>query len=111
MFSRGEYLKQKELTNLKKDLIQENQKKIELEHAKRKVELNQKSLALSAEITLEMEVLMTLQQVFDKSQLLYQEGRISYTELEDVNTQLFDKTISIEQLKIDQLFFKLQIQQ
>lgn len=111
LFSRGEYLKQKELTNLKKDLIQENQKKIELEHAKRKVELNQKSLALSAEITLEMEVLMTLQQVFDKSQLLYQEGRISYTELEDVNTQLFDKTISIEQLKIDQLFFKLQIQQ
>lgn len=109
LFSKGEYLKQKELSNLKKDQLQELQKKIESDQAKRIFELDQKILSLSAEITLEMEVLKTLQQVFDKTQLLYKEGRISYTELETNRLLLFDKEMAIEQLKLDLTFLKTQI--
>jgi outer membrane protein TolC len=108
LFSKGEYLKQKELTNLKKDQLQETQKKIETDQAKRMVEIEQRILSLSAEITLENEVLKTLQQVFDKTQLLYKEGRISYTELETNRLLLFDKEMAIEQLKVELLFLKLQ---
>lgn len=108
LFSKGVYLKQKDLTNLKKDQLQESQKKIESDQVKRMVELDQKTLSLSAEITLENEVLKTLQQVFDKTQLLYKEGRISYTELETNRLLLFDKEIAIEQLKVELLFLKLQ---
>ncbi|MFN6085524.1 MAG: TolC family protein, partial [Fluviicola sp.] len=108
LFSKGEYLKQKELTNLKKDQLQETQKKIETDQAKRMVEIEQRILSLSAEITLENEVLKTLQQVFEKTQLLYKEGRIQYTELETNRLLLFDKEMAIEQLKVELLFLKLQ---
>ncbi len=109
IFSKGEYFKQKELTNLKREQLTEIQKKNELQQVKKTTELEQRILMLSAEISLESEVLSALQNVFDKTQLLYKEGRILYTELETNRLSLFDKEIAIEQLKVQAIFLKLQV--
>jgi outer membrane protein TolC len=107
LFSKGEYFKQKELTDLKKEQLQEARKKNEIDYSKRIVEIEQKTLALSAEISLETDILITLQQVFDKTKQLYLEGRVSYLDLESISMTLFEKKLIIEMLKIDKQFFQL----
>jgi outer membrane protein len=109
IFSKGENLKQQKLLALKTDQLTESQKKIEVETIKKTTEIEQKIVSLTTEIALELELLKTLQLVFDKTELLYQEGRVPYTDLEYTRIQLFDKEIKIEQLKVDLVFLKLQI--
>ena len=109
IFSKGENLKQQKLLALKTDQLTESQKKIEVETIKKTTEIEQKIVSLTTEIALELELLKTLQLVFDKTELLYQEGRVPYTDLEYTRIQLFDKENKIEQLKVDLVFLKLQI--
>lgn len=107
LFSKGEYFKKKELTDLKNEQLQEARNKNEIDYSKRIVEIEQKTLALSAEISLETDILITLQQVFDKTKQLYLEGRVSYLDLESISMTLFEKKLIIEMLKIDKQFFQL----
>lgn len=47
------------------------------------------------------------QQIKEKTKLLYEQGKITYSELETSQIQLFEKELYLEQLKIEGIFLKL----
>lgn len=107
LFNRGEWFKTKQLYRIEQLALNEaiELKKRELE--KRTLELEQQLVLKKAVIQQTTQIVANLQGIYDKTALLYQEGRVTYTEVETVFLDWQMKSVELETLKLELETLKL----
>lgn len=107
IFNRGAWLKSKQLYEIKNSersiTIQQNELLLE----KQKLEVEQKKLKIWSELALTKQSVENFHTIYDKTFLLYSEGRITYIELETTFMDWQTKMLDLETLKLDQELLKL----
>lgn len=107
LFNRGEWIKTKQLNTIKQTEVSERRQLAESSLEKRKLELEQSILITRAKIEQVKQMTENLHLIYDKSVLLYSEGRSTYIELETVFMEWKEKLIILEALKLDYEIIKL----
>ncbi|WP_300666594.1 hypothetical protein [Fluviicola sp.] len=107
IFSRGEWLKTKKLNSIRQTELTQQRQILELTLEKRKITQIQKLLDNKAGQELVKQTIENLQMIYQKSLLLYEEGRINYTELDATFMEWQVKVVELEALKLDHECLKL----
>lgn len=107
IFSRGEWLKAKKLNNIRQTVLLQQRQTLELTLEKQRTLQNQKLLDNRARQELLKQTAGNLQTIYGKSVFLYQEGRITYTELETAFMEWQLKVVELEALKPEYELLKL----
>lgn len=101
IFNRGEWLKTKKLNDIKQTELNQQRQLTELELEKQRTIRTQKLLDNKARQILVKQTAENLQTIYQKSFLLYEEGRVGYTELETAFMEWQMKVVELEALKLD----------
>ncbi|MNK00437.1 Outer membrane efflux protein [compost metagenome] len=101
VFNRGEWLKTKQLHAIRKTELTEKRELAEKTLEKQKLEQEQKQLNAKAALELNKRLTANLEMIRTKSLLLYETGRLTYTELETVLLDWQQKQVETELLKLD----------
>lgn len=107
IFSRGEWLKAKKLNDIHQTELTQQRQTLELRLEKQRALQIQKLLDNKARQQLLEQIAGNLQTIYRKSVFLYQEGRITYTELETAFMEWQLKVVELEALKPDYELLKL----
>jgi outer membrane protein len=107
IFNRGEWLKTKQLNSIKRAEISDRKQLAELSFERQKLEQEQKLLNLKAKENQSSQMADNLKMIYDKSLTLYEEGRITYTEIENVFMEWQIKVLETETTKLDLELLKL----
>lgn len=101
IFNRGAWLKSKQLYEIKTTERETTKEQTSVLLEKQKLELVQKRLKNRAEQEQTKQIVINLQTIYDKTVLLYKEGRSTYTELETAFMEWQTKLVALESLKLD----------
>ncbi|MDR0803257.1 TolC family protein [Fluviicola sp.] len=101
IFNRGEWLKTKQLYNVKQSERTSAIAQTEMLLEKQKLELEQKRIKSRSEQELTKQISDNLRAIYDKTILLYSEGRTTYVELETAFMEWQTKLVVLENLKLD----------
>lgn len=104
IFNKGNYLKSKQLSQITIIELQEKEKLIVQEEEKRKRQQEQQLLFLNAQFIRQTEISKNLQVIYDKTLLLYKEGKITY---KDMETTFLDWQIKLVELNVTTLSISL----
>lgn len=107
LFNRGEWLKTKQLNSIKQTEVSDRKQLAELSFEKQKLEQEQKLLNIKAKEKQTNQMAENLKLIYDKSLALYEEGRITYTEIETVFMEWQMKLLESETTKLDLELLKL----
>lgn len=107
VFSRGEWLKTKKLNSIRQTELAQQRQMAEWMLEKRRITQQQKLLDNKARQELFGQTAENLRGIYQKSMLLYQEGRLSYTDLETTLMEWQMKVVELEALKLDYELLKL----
>lgn len=107
IFSRGEWLKAKKLNDIKQTALLQQRQTVELTLEKQRTLQSQKLVNNKARQELLKQIAGNLQTIYGKSVFLYQEGRITYTELETAFMEWQLKVVELEGIKLDYEWLKL----
>lgn len=107
IFSRGDWLKTKKLHELRQTELTQQQQLLELTLEKQRIGQMQKLLDNKAKQELIKQTIENLQAIYQKNLLLYEEGRINYTELQTAFMNWQVKLVELEVLKLDHEYLKL----
>jgi outer membrane protein len=107
IFNRGEWLKTKQLNSIKQTEIFDRKQLAEISFEKQKLEQEQKLLNIKAKQKQANQMAENLKLIYDKSLALYEEGRITYTEIETVFMEWQMKLLETETTKLDLELLKL----
>lgn len=100
IFSKGTYLKAKQLSELNETEFEQRKQLKELEIEKRKLQNKAQQNYLTSEITQLTSVTKNLQTIYEKSLLIYKEGKLTYREVE---TTFLDWQVKLIELKLKEL--------
>lgn len=101
LFNHGNWLKTKELYEVRRMQMTQSLERTELEVEKARIENEQNYLFKKAEILQTEQITAGFRAIYDKTVLLYSEGRISYSEVEIVFMEWQTKLTDLETLKLD----------
>jgi outer membrane protein TolC len=101
MFNRGVWLRSKQLSEIKRTQLKESIQMSEHEVEMHLMEIEQTRILKKAEIRQTEQIVANLLTIYDKTLLLYSEGRISYTEVETVFMEWQTKITDLETLKLE----------
>lgn len=107
IFSRGAWIKSKQIYEIKNTEREATKEQTAILLEKQKVELAQKQIKSRAELEQAKLIASNLQTIYDKTVLLYKEGRSTYTELETAFMEWQTKLVALESLKLDNELLKL----
>lgn len=107
LFNRGEWLKTKHLNALEQTELTNRKLLADQLLAKEQLELEQKRLNQKAKLDQTKQIADNLQHIYNKSLLLYQAGRITYTEIEAALLEWQMKLIDYELIKMDHETLKI----
>ncbi len=107
IFNRGTWIKSKQLNAIKNLERETTKEQIAVLLEKQKIELEQKQINSKAEQEQTKQIANNLQTIYDKTVLLYQEGRTTYTELENAFMDWQTKLLTFESLKLDSVILNL----
>ena len=107
IFNRGAWIKSKQLYAIKNIERESAKEQTSVLLEKQKVELQQKKNKIIAEQDQTLQIANNLHTIYDKTVLLYQEGRTTYTELETAFMEWQTKLVALEALKLDNLLLML----
>lgn len=107
IFNRGEWLKTRQLNSIKRTEISDRKQLAELSFERQKLEQEQKLLNIKAKQNQTSQMADNLKLIYDKSLALYEEGRITYTEIENVFMEWQMKVLETETTKLDLELLKL----
>ncbi len=107
IFNRGEWLKTRQLNSIKRTEISDRKQLAELSFERQKLEQEQKLVNLKAKENQSSQMADNLKMIYDKSLTLYEEGRITYTEIENVFMEWQMKVLETETTKLDLELLKL----
>lgn len=100
IFSKGTYLKAKQLSELNETELEQRKQLKELEIEKRKLQNKSQQNYLVTEIAQLTSVMNNLQTIYEKSLLIYKEGKLTYREVE---TTFLDWQVKLIELKLKEL--------
>lgn len=110
IFNRREWQRNKYLYSLSLENLADNKELAELQVQKREARLKQELLTKKSNQLLYQEITSNLKMVFEKSFLLYQEGKLPYRELEETFIEWQQKQLETEIIQLEyaeiQLFEK-----
>lgn len=101
LFNHGNWLKTKELYEIKQKQTVQSIERNQLEMEMTQIENEQSRLFKKAEILQTEQITASFRAIYDKTVLLYSEGRISYSEVEIVFMEWQKKLTELETLKLD----------
>lgn len=107
LFNRGEWLKTKRINAVKREELESRKELIDLQLEKQTLELEQKRLNLKVKLEQSRQINDNLETIYEKSLLLYKEGRLTYPEIEAVFMEWQQKLITYETLQFDFLLLEL----
>lgn len=107
LFDRGNWFKTKHLNNQKIEEQVNTIAQLEIQLEKQKLEFEQKRIKNRSEQELTKQSADNFQVIYDKTFLLYSEGRATYIELETVFMDWQAKLVILEVLKLDYEIIKL----
>lgn len=101
LFNHGEWLKARQLHAIRRTELAEKKELAEKLLEKQRLEQQQKQLSARAELEQGKRLAANLELIYTKSLLLYEAGRLTYTELETVLLEWQEKAVELEVLKLD----------
>ncbi|MDR0803401.1 TolC family protein [Fluviicola sp.] len=101
LFSRGEWFKAKQLSAIRQEEICQQKQVTELVLEKQREELFQKRLNYTAKLEQIKQTTANLQAIYSMTLLLYEEGRVSYMEIETAFIEWQVKAVELEVLHLD----------
>lgn len=101
LFNRGEWLKTKRVNAVKQEELESRKELIDLQLEKQTLELEQKRLNLKVKLEQCKQLNDNLGIIYEKSLLLYKEGRLTYPEIETAFMDWQQKIIAYETLQFD----------
>lgn len=101
LFNHGNWLKTKELHEIKRMEMTQSIERTQLEVEMTRIENEQNRLFKKAEILQTEQITTSFRTIYDKTVLLYSEGRVSYSEVEIVFMEWQTKLSNLETLKLD----------
>jgi outer membrane protein len=101
LFNRGEWLKTKRVNVVKQEELESRKELIDLQLEKQTLELEQKRLNLKVKLEQCKQINYNLETIYEKSLLLYKEGRLTYPEIETAFMEWQQKIIAYETLQFD----------
>lgn len=101
LFNRGEWLKTKRINAVKREELESRKELIDLQLEKQTLELEQKRLNLKVKLEQSRQINDNLETIYEKSLLLYKEGRLTYPEIETIFMEWQQKRIAYEILQLD----------
>jgi|GEM_PF-1715091 len=101
LFNRGTWFKTKELNRVKVNELTQSKQLVELNLEMRKMEREQQLVTKKAELIQVEQIGVNLQLIYDKTVLLYNEGRTTYTEVEETFLAWQIKLVDLETMKLE----------
>lgn len=101
LFNRGEWLKAKQLQAIRRTALTEQKELAERTLEKQRLDQQQRQLSTKADLEQSRLLAANLELIYTKSLLLYEAGRLTYTELEAVLLEWQEKEVETEVLKLD----------
>ncbi len=109
LFNRGTWFKTKELNRVKVNELTQSKQLAELNLEMRKMEREQQLVTKKAELIQVEQIGVNLQLIYDKTVLLYNEGRTTYTEVDKSFLDWQIILVEIESMKLDLVKLKLNV--
>lgn len=107
IFSHAAWLKSKQLNIISNKSKEEEIELKTLDLERRRLETEQNMLNQRSEIYQTEQIVSNLQEIFEKTLLLYRDGRVSYLDLEMSFLEWQTKLVALESLKLDNELLKL----
>lgn len=107
IFNKGTYLKAKQISELSQSELEQRKQLKSIQKEKRKVQNEQQIFYMTAELDLFKKVTLNLKVIYDKTLLMYQEGKITYKEVDTAFLEWQDKVLEIKKAELDLMLKKL----
>jgi outer membrane protein len=101
LFNHGDWFKTKELNRVKVNELAQSKQLVELNLEMKKMEREQQLVTKKAELIQVEQIGKNLQLIYDKTVLLYNEGRTTYTEVDKSFLEWQMILVEIESMKLD----------
>ena len=101
LFNRGEWLKIRRINAIKQEELESRKELVRRQLEKHRLELEQRRLNLKVKLEQCKQISNNLEKIYEKSLLLYIEGRLTYPEIETAFMEWQQKLVTYETLQFD----------
>lgn len=101
LFNRGEWLKIRRINAVKQEELESRKELVRRQLEKHRLELEQRRLNLKVKLEQCKQISNNLEKIYEKSLLLYIEGRLTYPEIETAFMEWQQKLVTYETLQFD----------